>query len=464
MVRIGFSTENEGRYKPMAEKEKILVVDDDSFITTLAKKILTEAGMIADTSGNCEEALEKIDDTYSAVLMDLTLPHMDGILGIMAIKDRLPDIPCLVISAEEDVRRAVAAMSAGAYDYLRKPFDGEELVLRVHHAIEAARANAESRLFRNSMIESADESWIGLSPQSKEVLQRARQIAASDATVLITGETGTGKSLLARHIHAISNRNEQPFVSANVASLPADLVESELFGHEKGAFTGAIREKPGRIELAKEGTVFLDEIGEMPLSLQPKVLRVLQEREFERVGGIQTHRMRARVIACTNRNLHAMCSEGSFREDLYFRISVLPIDIPPLRERPEDIEMLIDRITANLSARTGRGKSLDPSARRALMEHRWPGNVRELQNVLERAFTFASGSSIQASHLNVVSRQDRPAAAAAASLAGMTLAEIEKLALTQTLDACSGNKARAARTLGISEKSIYNKMSRAGLR
>ncbi|MBC8206369.1 MAG: sigma-54-dependent Fis family transcriptional regulator [Kiritimatiellales bacterium] len=446
------------------KKGKILVVDDDHLITTMVEKVLSAAGMHVVSCGDCESALTTINESFSAVLMDLSLPRMDGILGIMAIKDQFPDMPCLVISAEEDVRRAVASMSAGASDYLRKPIDHEELVMRVHHAIETVRASIENQVFRNSMNQSdAEESWIGVSPKSLHVLERARQIANSDATVLITGETGTGKSLLARYIHSISALSDKPFVSASIASLPANLIESELFGHEKGAFTGAACEKPGRVEIAKDGTIFMDEIGEMPLSLQPKILRVLQEREFERVGGTQTHKMSARVIACTNRDLRRMCETGRFRQDLYFRVSVLPIEIPPLRERPDDIEALIDRFIAHLSAKTGQGKSLTPDARNALLKYHWPGNVRELQNVLECAFTLSPGASIPSNQLNFLF--DSPAEiVASTSLAGRTLAEIEKLAIEQTLDSCDGNKAHAARTLGISEKSIYNKMSRAGLR
>ncbi len=446
------------------KKEKILVVDDDRLITTMVRKVLSASGMDVVICADCESALATIDESFSAVLMDLDLPRMDGILGIMAIKDQFADMPCLVISAEEDVRRAVAAMSAGACDYLRKPIDHEELVIRVHYAIEAVRINTENQVFRNSMNQdNATDTWIGVSQKSLNILERAQQIANSDATVLITGETGTGKSLLARYIHSISPLSDKPFVSASIASLPANLIESELFGHEKGAFTGAVGEKPGRVEIAKDGTIFLDEIGEMPLSLQPKILRVLQEREFERVGGTHTHKMTARVIACTNRDLRQMCENGRFRQDLYFRVSVLPIEIPPLRERPDDIEALIDRFIAHLSAKTGQGKSLTPDARHALLKYHWPGNVRELQNVLECAFTLSPGASIPSNQLNFLF--DSPAdIVASTSLAGMTLAEIEKQAIEQTLDSCNGNKAQASRSLGISEKSIYNKMSRAGLR
>jgi len=442
---------------------KVLAVDDSPVIAKLVKSTLTKAGMDVVTAGDCESGLGLLDASFSAVLMDLGLPGMDGVAGIEEVRQRLPEMPCVVISAGEDVQRAVAAMKAGACDYLRKPFDTDELVLRVQHAIHTAQTDTENALFRGSMSQAgAGESWIGVSPQSVDVLAKARQIATSDATVLITGETGVGKSLLARHIHSIGNRSDKPFVAVSCATLPADLVEAELFGHEKGAFTGATREKAGRVEIAGEGTIFLDEIGEMPLSLQPKVLRVLQEREFERVGGTKTHHMEARVIACTSRNLRAMCEDGEFREALYFRISVLPIEIPPLRERRKDIEPLVDRFLGALAAKSGIVKRLATDARNILRAHSWPGNVRELQNSLERAFTFATGNVIEARHLTFLF--SHPAKHSSASLAGRTLSDIEKEDIQQTLDACNGNKAQAARSLGVSEKSIYNKMDRLGLR
>jgi len=449
-------------------KDKILVVDDDPTIRLWARKQLESAGMECVVAEDGESGLATVDDTYSAVLMDIEMPGKNGVTCVAEIKERFPELPVLMISAVEDVQLAVSAMKAGAFDYLRKPLDAEELLLLLNRCMRSGRLGRENRYLR-SALDAPDlpRGWTGVSDASKDVLERMEQIADSDATVLITGETGTGKSLLARSIHEAGGRAKLPFVTVSCATLPRDLVEAELFGHEKGAFTGATKEKPGRVEVAGTGTLFLDEIGEMPLSLQPKVLRLLQEREYERVGGNRTRRLEARVITSTNRDLLGMSEEGEFRQDLYFRLSVLPIEIPPLRERKDDIAVLTRQFLEQLSSRRDTELKLTAAAEAALQEYDWPGNVRELQNVLERAATFAKRDTLDRKDIVFVGhRAPRRAAAATgatASLAGRALADVEKQAIEQTLEQCGGNRAKAARVLGVSEKTIYNKIKRLGL-
>jgi DNA-binding NtrC family response regulator len=448
----------------MSARERILVVDDDAAIRLWIKKRLEAAGMDVINAGDGETGLARFDDTITGVVMDLELPGMDGVACIEAIKQRSPETPCVMVSAADDLVRAVAAMKAGAFDYVHKPLNAEEFLLILQQALRTSRLDRENTLLRSTVSTgSMPEGWVGVSEGSQAVLRQVDRIAASDATVLVTGETGTGKTFLARLIHNAGPRADHPFVTVSCATLPRDLVEAELFGHEKGAFTGAAKEKPGRVQVAGDGTLFLDEIGEMPLSLQPKVLRLLQDREFERVGGSKTLRMTARIIACTNRDLVAQCDTGAFRQDLYFRLSVLPIHIPPLRERREDIEPMAQRFIARLSEKYGVGRQLAPEAIDAMRNYAWPGNVRELQNVLERAFTFATGDRIRPGDLTFLKTPGAAVAAAGAggiAFAGRTLAEIEREALDRTLEACGGNKARAARVLGISEKSVYNKLKR----
>ena len=448
-------------------KDKVLAVDDEPAFCRAVKMTLAEAGVECLTAPDAETGLATLDDSFTGVLMDLSLPGMDGIACIKEIRRRYPALPCVVLSGAGDIKDAVDAMKAGAFDYLRKPFDSEELLMILRQAMRSAQLDSENRYLRSALgTTDFPKRWIGVSKQSDDLLARMTRIAASDATVLITGETGTGKSLLARLIHNRGRRASLPFVTVSCGTLPRDLIEAELFGHEKGAFTGATQERPGRVEIAGKGTLYLDEIGDLPLSLQPKVLRMLQEREFERVGGNDTRRMEARVIASTNRNLLEMRDAREFREDLFFRLSVLPVDIPPLRQRKDDIDPIARTFLSHLTEKEGRAAKLAPEALQAMIAYDWPGNVRELQNVLERAFTFANSDLLAKADLTFL-RSGEPAAAAEShvmTLAGRSMAEIEKIAIEQTLAACHGNKAKAARMLGISEKTIYNKMARLDIR
>jgi len=297
---------------------RILVVDDEKTIRSLVRIMVERAGYEVETAADGETGLQLLDNTFSAVMMDLRLPGKDGVMCISEIKQRFPDMPCVVISGADDVKYAVRAMKAGAFDYLRKPLDREELVLVLKQALHGCQLDRENRSLRGALeTTNVPNRWIGISDQSKDVCNKTEKIAHSDATVLITGETGTGKSLLARLIHSAGKRAARPFITVSCGTLPRELVESKLFGHEKGAFTGAGRERAGRVEIVGDGTLYLDEVGDLPLSLQSKVLRMLHEREFERVGGNQTHRVHGRVIASTNRDLLGMCRAGEFREDLF---------------------------------------------------------------------------------------------------------------------------------------------------
>jgi len=332
------------------EREKVLVVDDDHAVQAVIKRKLELSGIDCVTVSTGEEGMQIVDDGFSAVLMDLRMPGKDGVSCIRDIKKRFPGLPCIVISGSDDLHYAVEAMKAGAFDYLQKPLSLDEVSLLVRQAIRTAQLDRENRVLRSALgMPNLPRQWIAASKTSIKVLEHVKKIAGSSGTVLIKGETGTGKSLLARVIHSVGNRAAEPFVTVSCGTLPRELVEAELFGHEKGAFTGAARQRPGRVEIAGDGTLYLDQIEDLPLSLQSKVLRMLQEREFERVGGNRTLYMKARIIASSSQDIQNMSREGDFREDLFYRLSVLPVEIPALRERKEDIEPIAREFVAHLS-------------------------------------------------------------------------------------------------------------------
>jgi DNA-binding NtrC family response regulator len=442
-------------------KSRVLLIDDDKSICAWMRVQLAGVGIESVEAYSAEEGLRTLDDSFMMAFVDLHLPAMDGAACIAEILKQYPDLPCVAVSASEDVSEAIGAVKSGAADYLRKPLDVDEFMLVVERVRQTGRLSRENRLLRNALAGSERPvSWIGASTQSEQLVADLPKLAESKAPVLVLGETGTGKSFFSRLIHSAGSRREKPFVTVSSGTLPRDLVESELFGHDKGAFTGATKERPGRVELASGGTLYLDEIGDMPLSLQPKILRMLQEKEFERVGGNKTLHMNARIISSTNRHLSELCDSGEFREDLFYRLNVLPVIIPPLRDRKGDIEPIANRFLTEL-AEGEEPHKLSSEAVEAMMRHDWPGNVRELQNVLERAATFADGKVIEARDLLFVRQRAGIAAGfAGASLAGRPLSDIEEEAVKATLDLCDNNKAKAARILGISEKSIYNKLQR----
>ena len=442
-----------------ADKPRVLVADDEAVARRLLEVQLADAGFAPVVAADGREALEKLDDSVQVAVVDLEMPGVSGLEFLAQARKRFPDLPVLVVSQHDQVADAVAAMKAGATEYVTKPVDADELRVRIGQALGQRALKAENAQLRQAVTgPSVSATLVGESASTERLLAQARKIAGLDATVLITGESGTGKSTLARLIHQMSGRAAGPLVTVSCTSLPRDLIEAELFGHAKGAFTGAHADRPGRVEMADGGTLFLDEIGDLPLELQPKLLTFLQDRTFQRIGDRTPKSVDVRVISATHQPLKEKVAEGSFRDDLYFRIAVLPLAIAPLRDRPDDLDALVGRILSRIAA--GRGTepfSLTAAARERLRRHGWPGNVRELENVLERATAFADASTIDVADLSL---SDQPESAPPATLAGMSLADIERRAILETLAFCGGNKRAAARTLGIDEKSIYNKIRR----
>jgi DNA-binding NtrC family response regulator len=424
------------------------------------------------------EAVHQLRQARPAVVLtDLKLPAGDGFGVLRAAKELDPELPVVVMTAYGSIQDAVTAMREGATDFLAKPVDPDHLLLMVERAIAQRRMMADYILLKEEMAERRGAPRIiGEDAKLRHVLQQLHRAAATDATVLLEGESGTGKELFARGLHALSPRADAPFVAINCAAIPDTLLETELFGHEKGAFTGAVARKAGRFELAHRGTLFLDEIGDLPLALQAKILRALEEKRFERVGGTQSLHVDVRVVAATNRNLKQRVAERQFREDLFFRLSVFPIQIPPLRERSQDVVILarhfVDRFCRDLNKRP---LTLSTAALDELNTYSWPGNVRELQNCIERAVILCDGDTIQPRHLNLSFRQ--PVSAAPLSspweeidLSGtMTDAlrrvttEVERRKLERALSEAAGNKQRAAEALQISYKTMLQKLKEYGI-
>ncbi len=422
------------------------------------------------------EALQAmLRDRPALVLTDLRLPEGDGFGVLRAAKELDPELPVIVMTAYGSIQDAVAAMKEGALDFLAKPVDPEHLLLMVDRALKQRRLMTEYVLLKEELASRRGApTIIGESPALKRAIVALQRGAGTDATVLLEGESGTGKELFARALHALSPRADGPFVAINCAAIPDNLLESELFGHEKGAFTGAVARKPGRFELAHRGTLFLDEIGDLPLGLQAKILRAIEERRFERVGGTQTLHIDVRIVAATNKGLRAAVAAKQFREDLYFRLSVFPIAIPPLRERPEDIPILARHFVERFSRDMKKRVSLAPSAVDELQNYRWPGNVRELQNCIERAVILSEGDAIHARHLNLSlhapALADPPSPWATFDLSGSLAdvtrraqAELERKKIEHALKEGGGDKGRAADLLGIQYKVLLGKLKEYGL-
>ena len=424
------------------EVKPILVVDDDAQMRMALSEAIQRLGYSATLCDGGADALGKLSHaTYSLIITDMKMPRMDGLTFLKEVRKRVGNLPVLVITGFGTVENAVETMKEGATDYLMKPFSFDTLT----KSIESIMARV-----------SPDRDLLTANPAMQRIVQLAGNLAANDITVLITGESGTGKELLARHIHRRSRRKDKPFVAVNCAAIPENLLESELFGHEKGAFTGAGERKKGKVELADSGTILLDEIGEMPMLLQAKMLRVLQEREIDRVGGKEPVKVDVRVIATTNRDLVVECSEGRFREDLFYRLNVFPLRIPPLRERPEDIPVLAEHFIRNFSAVAGkaiRGCSEEVIAE--LQRMPWRGNVREFENVLQRAVFLCNGDIVEKGDLMV----DHAVPGIAAN---GKLRDMEKEMIMKTLKEVNGNKAKAAKLLGVSVRTVRNKLSEYG--
>lgn len=453
--------------------KRILVADDEETIRRLLDYNLRKVGFEPVLATNGREAIELAQGEFACALVDLKMPEVDGMGVLKHFKQHLPDVPVVIMSAVGQVKDAVAAMKAGALEYVTKPFDLDEVLALMVSASRMGRALQENRQLRETVARPApDSEFAGDSPVAKQLLETIARVAPLDSTVLITGESGVGKGLLARMIHRASKRADGPFITTSCPALPRELLESEMFGHERGAFTGAQQRRIGRIEMAEGGTLFLDEIGDLPLLLQPKLLNVLQDRQFTRLGGSEAIDADIRLIAATNADLKDKVAAKEFREDLFYRLNVIPIQIPALRERLMDLPVLCRQILGRIGqARESEPLQISDGALALLARYSWPGNVRELENILERASAFCEGSALEEKHFPPelgriltpgTSATSRPTAPS--GIGGMPLDEVEKLAIQQTLELCQGNKAAAARQLGITEKSIYNKMARLGLR
>jgi two-component system, NtrC family, response regulator AtoC len=451
---------------------KILIVDDERNIRESMKRLFALDGIDAETASDGLEATALLkDEGFDAVVLDLKMPGMGGQELLEWIRSEGIRAPVIMISALGDIRDAVTALKSGASDYLLKPFDPTELVHKIRNLVSSRKR--EDLIEAGARTAGVGARLVGESAALRALKAMIDRVAPQPATVLITGESGTGKEVVAREIHARSPRVEEPFVAVNIGGIHAELMESELFGHERGAFTGAESRKLGLFELAGAGTLFLDEIGEMPLPLQVKLLRVLQERKIRRLGGNRDIPIDARIISATNRDIDALVREGRFRDDLFYRLNVVRIAVPSLRERAEDIPLLAGFLLERIAARMGKPrKALTPSAIEALSAYPFPGNIRELENVLERAMIYCEGEMIETSDLDL---RGLPARAAGANSAGapnqgQTLAgavepleELERKAIIQALAKWHGNRTRASLDLGISRRTILNKIKRYGL-
>jgi DNA-binding NtrC family response regulator len=441
-------------------KPRILVVDDDPDILVLLQYRLEQLGYAVRTATHGLEALAKLASEQPAlILLDLRLPRLSGLDVLQQIKLAAPEVTVIVMTAYASVEKAVEAMKAGAFDFLTKPLTPGHLELVVHKAFERQALERAQHLLQ-AELDDRTQPIIGHSPVLRQAMERARRAAQSPATVLLLGESGTGKEVFARAIHAWSPRRTQPFVVINCAALSHELIASDLFGHEKGAFTGAHQRKPGKLELADGGTAFFDEIGELPAALQSKLLRVLQEHTFERVGGTRTLQVDIRVIAATNRDLPSAVTAGTFREDLFFRLHVIPLTLPPLRERPEDIPQLAEFFVQKRRTALQRpGMCLAPEALELLQQYDWPGNVRELENVIERAMVFSNGEVIQPEDLVLPALRGTPSTAGVPQYQ-MRLETVEQEVLREALQAYGGDKRAAARALGLGLSTLYAKLKK----
>ncbi len=450
---------------------RILVVDDEAAQRELIVGFLKKQGHEVFQAGSGAEALSRVRETrVDLVISDFKMPGMSGLELLRGVKGVNPEIPFILVTAYGTVETAVQAMKEGAADYITKPLDLEELLLRIGRVGEQVRLQSAVRDLQARLVERHRlEGIVGESGRMQEVLALVKQVAPSAATVLIRGESGTGKELVARAIHFHSPRAAGPLVSLNCAALPEQLLESELFGHERGAFTGAVAQRKGRFELADGGTIFLDEIGDLSPALQVKLLRVLQERQFERLGGSRTLTVNVRILAATHRDLEGAIKTGAFREDLYYRLNVVTIQIPPLRERREDIPPLLDHFLRKFAQKNRREVTgLTAAARDALLRYDYPGNVRELENIVERAVLLTRGRVVDLDDLPVALRPGEPGAAEPGT-PGVPhrlpdlLAGIERQAIRAALERHGGVQTQAAAELGISERVLRYKMKKYGL-
>ena len=449
--------------------ERVLIVEDDAAARVGLEQLVKSWGFIAESAGDGEEALEKVTTFRPAIVIsDLVMPRMDGLELLRALQQQGADATTLLLTAQGTVETAVEAMKAGAYDYLTKPIDIQRLKVLLDKIVERLETLREVKALRRQLREHGTFGpLIGNSPEMRKIYQVIEQAAPTNASVLITGESGTGKELVAQTLHQLSPRASFPFVAINCAAIPETLLESEIFGHEKGAFTGAADRRQGCFELADRGTLFLDEIGEMTPATQVKLLRVLQERTFRRVGGRTEQSVDVRVIAATNIDPVEAVQKGKLREDLFYRLNVFAFRLPPLRERKEDLALLIQSFLTDFNTRNQKSiAGLDHQAMRMIEQYAWPGNVRELKNVIERATILAPGPFIEPKHLPAALAHEPPVQQQpqVALAPGTTVEEAERRLIQMTLEHTRDNKTRAAEILGISLKTLHNKLNKLRLR
>ncbi|MEE4270286.1 MAG: sigma-54 dependent transcriptional regulator [Thermoanaerobaculales bacterium] len=453
----------------MGATTTVWVVDDEPAIRELLSVIVSSEGHEVEVFAGGAEVLACADPPPGAVLLDLMMPEVDGVAVLKELKRRHPNLPVIILTAVNEVSRAVEVTKLGAYDYLVKPIDQERLRTTLDRALSHASLTDEVVRLKSELGARYDvTNIVGSSTAMRQVYSQIEKVLSSDITIFISGESGTGKELAAKAIHYGSLRSDGPFIDVNCAAIPEGLQESELFGHEKGAFTGALATHPGKFEQAAGGTIFLDEVGEMSASAQARLLRVLQERCLQRVGGTQTIELDVRVISASNRDLEQMVADGSFRQDLFYRLVVFPIELPALRDRRDDIPLLVDHFIEKYARDTGkRVTGIEPTAIAALKAHEWPGNVRELENVIHRSLLVAEGSEITADDLpaGLGSRSADPGATSSAPISvAMSLEELEKAAIEKALKRHEGNLSDVARQLGIGRSTLYRKLEQYGLR
>ncbi len=447
-------------------KGKILVVDDEAKMRRVLQIILQKEGYEAVTAKDGREALQKAEkENFDLVLTDMKMPGLSGIDLLKRITESDEEIPVIMVTAYGTVETAVKAMKEGAHDYLLKPFEKDEMKIIIANALKMKSLVRENRYLRGELEEKYKlDNIIGKSSQMQEVYKMLREVANTKATVLIQGETGTGKTLVARALHFNSSRKEKPFIHVNCAAFPEGLLESELFGHVKGAFTDAVANKPGKFELANGGTIFLDEIIELSPMLQVKLLRVLQEKEFERVGGVKTIKIDVRVIAATNRDVKKALEDGSLREDLYYRLNVVSIKIPPLREHKEDVPLLVNYFLQKFNRESGKNiKGVSPEAMDVLMNYSWPGNAREVENVIERAVILSSEDTLLPQSLPLHLEEEPDKLEIHLPPEGIALEKVEKSLIREALKITRGNQSRAAKLLDISRNTLRYRLKKFGL-
>jgi DNA-binding NtrC family response regulator len=445
----------------------ILIVEDEAKMRRLLELNLGEDGFTTLSAEDAEAALKLLrENAVNLIVTDLKLPGMNGLEFLQTIKRQNASLPVVVMTAFGSVETAVEAMKAGASDYVLKPFSLSEMRMVIHKELDVHNLREENRSLREALGKRyAHPNIIARSAKMQEVLATVDRVAPTNSTVLLGGESGVGKDLIARAIHEKSRRSGGPFIKINSTAIPENLLESELFGFEKGAFTGANASKPGKFELADKGTLFLDEIGDVPPTTQVKLLRVLQEREFERLGGTRTVKVDVRLVAATNRDLREALEQGTFREDLYYRLNVVPIDIAPLRQREEDIPDLVNLFIARFAADSGKPvESITAEAMQILVNYYWPGNVRELQNIIERACALAKGTILKVEDIHLDVRPARSTNGSSNFLPdGMTLEQWEDEMIRESLRRANGNKSQAARLLGLSRNALRYRLSKIGI-